>query len=253
MTRYLLCIEYDGTPFSGWQRQEAALTVQGALEASATKLIGQEIQVFGAGRTDAGVHALGQAAHLDICDDFPAHKLADALNAHLRPHPVSILSAKAVGDSFHARFDAIKRYYHYRIMSRRADLTLDKGLVWRVPYPLDVAAMRQGAAYFEGIHDFSTFRDTQCQARTPIRSLDPIQITRRGDMVDVFCSAKSFLHRQVRSIVGSLVEVGRGRQAPEWIGEILGACARDRCGPVAPAHGLYLTKVIYPEPPEIRL
>lgn len=246
MTRYLLSIEYDGTPFWGWQRQDDGPTVQGVLEEAAENLNSAPTHVYGAGRTDAGVHARGQAAHVDLRDDFPARKVADALNAHLRPHPVCVLSARPVPDAFHARFDATQRFYRYQIINRRAHLTVDDGLSWRIPYALDVDAMHQAAQRMVGQHDFSTFRDTQCQSKTPVKTLGEIAVVRAGDRVDITCSALSFLHKQVRSMVGSLVEVGRGQQSVNWISDILDARDRTACGPVAPPHGLYLERVDYP-------
>ncbi|MEM8636584.1 MAG: tRNA pseudouridine(38-40) synthase TruA [Pseudomonadota bacterium] len=246
VTRYLLRIEYDGGPFVGWQRQDDQPSVQGALEAAAEKLNGAPTLVFGAGRTDAGVHATGQAAHLDIRGDVEARKVADAMNYHLRPDPISVLSAEAVHPEFHARFAAEARHYRYRIVNRRADIALDVGRVWRVPVQLNEEAMRRGAALLLGRHDFSTFRDAQCQARTPVKTLDDLSVSREEDAVTIMCSAQSFLHRQVRSIVGSLVEVGRGQRPPEWIADILQAKDRSACGPVAPAAGLYLDQVDYP-------
>lgn len=246
MTRYLLRLEYNGAPFWGWQRQSEGLSVQGSLEKAAGTLAGKPTLVYGAGRTDAGVHARGQAAHLDLPDTFPAHKVADALNAHLRPHPIAVLSANAVPDTFHARFDALKRSYRYMILNRRADLTLDKGLSWRVPYDLDTDDMQNAANLLIGQHDFSTFRDTLCQARSPVKTLDTLKVTREGFKVMITCSAQSFLHKQVRSLVGSLVEVGRGQQTVSWIEAILLAKNRSACGPVAPPYGLYLEHVDYP-------
>lgn len=244
---YLLRIEYDGGPFFGWQRQDGQPTVQGALEAAAAKLNGAPTLVFGAGRTDAGVHARGQAAHLEIRDDIPERKIADALNFHLRPDPIAVLSAEPVHPDFHARFAATARHYRYQIVNRRADIALDAGRVWRVPVRLDIDAMNAAARHLIGQHDFSTFRDAQCQAKTPVRTLDTIAVSRDGERVEVTCSAQSFLHRQVRSIVGSLVEVGRGQQTSAWLKDILNACDRSACGPVAPAAGLYLEQVDYPE------
>lgn len=247
MTRYLLRVEYDGRPFWGWQRQDDGLTVQGVLEVAAARLNGSATMVYGAGRTDAGVHATGQAAHIDLRDDIPARKVADALNAHLRPHPVAVLSARAVETDFHARFDATKRYYRYVIFNRRADLTIDHGHAWRVPYALDEMAMQAGAQHLIGQHDFSTFRDTQCQSKTPVKTLDALDVARFGDRIEVTCSALSFLHKQVRSMVGSLVEVGRGQKPAGWMADILAARDRTVCGPVAPADGLFLEKVFYPK------
>ncbi|MEO0882460.1 MAG: tRNA pseudouridine(38-40) synthase TruA [Pseudomonadota bacterium] len=245
-TRYLLRIEYDGGPFFGWQRQDGQPSVQGALEAAARKLNGEETLVVGAGRTDAGVHATGQAAHLDIRSDIEPRKVADALNFHLRPEPIAVLSAEAVHKAFHARFAAADRHYRYRIINRRADIALDKGRVWRVPAALDADAMNEAAAHLIGRHDFSTFRDAQCQANSPVRTLDVLSVRRDGEAITIICSARSFLHRQVRSMVGSLVEVGRGQRGPRWIADILAARDRSACGPVAPATGLYLEQVNYP-------
>ena len=246
MTRYLLRIEYNGAPFWGWQRQDGGSTVQGELEAAATKLTGAPTLVYGAGRTDAGVHARGQAAHIDLREDIPERKVADALNAHLRPHPIAVLSAQAVSDEFHARFNATKRYYRYEVSNRRADLTLDKGLTWRIPYALNTEDMQAAVNALIGQHDFSTFRDTLCQAKSPIKTLDELTVTRQGTHITFTCSARSFLHKQVRSIVGSLVEVGRGQQSVAWMGDILAAKDRTACGPVAPPDGLYLEHVDYP-------
>ncbi len=246
MTRYLLRIEYNGGPFWGWQRQDDGPTVQGALEEAARKTVDTPILVYGAGRTDAGVHARGQAAHIDLPDDFPARKVADALNAHLRPAPIAVLSARAVPDEFHARFSAAKRFYRYEILNRRADLTLDTGFVWRIPYPLDTDNMQAAAEALIGEHDFSTFRDTQCQAKSPVKTLDKLNVSRVGSRIHVTCSAQSFLHKQVRSMVGSLVEVGRGQEPVAWLGQALAAKDRTACGPVAPPDGLYLEHVEYP-------
>lgn len=246
MTRYLLRIEYDGTPFWGWQRQEDGPTVQGALEEAVQKLAGCTPVIYGAGRTDAGVHATGQAAHIDLPDAFPAQKVADAFNYHLRPAPIAVLSAHPVTDSFHARFDADKRYYRYVLSNRRADLTLEVDRAWRIAAPLDAEAMHDAAQRLIGEHDFTTFRDTQCQAKTPIKHLDEIAVRRTETRIDITCAAPSFLHRQVRSIVGSLVEIGRGQRDAEWLSDILGARDRKSCGPVAPACGLYLEHVHYP-------
>ena len=246
MTRYLLRIEYNGGPFWGWQRQDDGPTVQGTLETAAKKLTGQETLVYGAGRTDAGVHARGQAAHIDLHGAIPEHKVADALNAHLRPAPIAVLSARAVPDEFHARFSAAKRFYRYEILNRRAGLTFDAGFVWRAPYPLDTDNMQAAAKSLIGEHDFSTFRDTQCQAKSPVKTLDALNVSRIGSRIDITCSAQSFLHKQVRSMVGSLVEVGRGQQSVGWLTDILQAKDRTACGPVAPPDGLYLEHVDYP-------
>lgn len=248
MPRYRLTVEYDGRCFSGWQRQAHAPSVQGSLERAAAELNGgKPVEVLGAGRTDAGVHAFAQVAHVDLEREIRVDKLRDAMNAHLRPDLVAVLAAEAVSDAFHARFSAYKRSYLYRIINRRADLTLDAGRAWRVPMKLDHEAMDEAARSLVGKHDFSTFRDAQCQAESPVKTLDEISVSRLGEEIEVRCSAPSFLHRQVRSIVGSLVEVGRGKESVGWIGKILRAADRARCGPVAPADGLYLTRVDYPD------
>ena len=246
MTRVRLLIEYDGAPFSGWQRQPDMPTVQGALEAAAVPINQAETVIQGAGRTDAGVHARGQVAHFDLIKNIPENKIADAFNAHLRPAPVSVLSAEFVTDDFHARFHATARHYRYIIENRRADLSLNRGRAWRIGAPLDVPAMQTAANQLIGQHDFSTFRDTLCQADSPVRTLDRIDISRHGSQIHLEYSARSFLHKQVRSITGSLVEVGRDKFPPGWITEILNAKDRTACGPVAPAEGLYLERVDYP-------
>ncbi len=245
MPRYKITVEYDGAPFVGWQRQPDHPSVQETLEIAATKLDGAPVVVQGAGRTDSGVHATGQVAHFDLVNPRPIEKVADALNFHLRPAPVAVLKAEAVADGFHARFDAKRRFYRYRLANRRAHLTVDKGRFWRISPHLDVVAMHQAAQSLVGQHDFSTFRDNLCQAKSPIRTLDRIAVARHQDTIDVTVDALSFLHRQVRSIVGSLVEVGRGAHSVDWICEILEARDRAACGPVAPPDGLYLEEIQY--------
>src|SRR5229473_5915755 len=245
MPRYKLIIEYDGTPFSGWQVQDHALTVQGALETAVKAICGEDVRVHGAGRTDAGVHALAQVAHCDIAKPFVPGRLRDGLNAHLRPHPIAVLSADIVPDSFEARFSAIKRHYLYRIANTRANLALDIGRVWRVPRALDADAMHQAAQRLIGKHDFTTFRDTECQAKSPEKTLDQLDVRREGDAVSILTSARSFLHSQVRSMVGSLVWVGEGRWSADDLAAALAARNRAACGPVAPPEGLYLVKVDY--------
>ncbi|MEC7290165.1 MAG: tRNA pseudouridine(38-40) synthase TruA [Pseudomonadota bacterium] len=247
MQRYKITVEYDGRPFFGWQRQDGQPTVQQALEDAAAMLDGAPVLVQGAGRTDRGVHATGQVAHFDLQKPRPIRKIADAFNFHLRPQPVAVLAAEEVEPDWSARFNATLRAYRYVIINRRADLTVDKGLAWRVPYKLDAAAMDGAAKALIGQHDFSTFRDAECQARHPVRTLDKIDVARYGDGLEVTVEAKSFLHRQVRSIVGSLVEVGRGARDEDWIAEILAARDRAACGPVAPADGLFLERVAYGE------
>jgi len=245
MSRYKLTIEYDGARYAGWQRQDNARTVQQALEEAALALNGEPTIVTGAGRTDSGVHALGQVAHIDLAKPLPAGKVRDALNAHLRPHPIAVLESEDAAPEFHARFDATGRSYIYRIISRRADLTLDKHRAWRVAAALDAGAMHAAAQALVGRHDFSTFRYIHCQADSPVKTLDSIRVQRKAEEIIVETTARSFLHHQVRSMVGSLVEVGRGRQQVRWISDILHAADRTLCGPVAPAAGLYLASVSY--------
>ena len=245
MPRYKLTIEYDGTPFVGWQVQANGLSVQGVLTDAVAELTGERVTVAGAGRTDAGVHALGQVAHVDLARDWDTDTVRDALTAHLRPHPVAVIAAERVADDFDARFSAVQRHYLYHIVNRRADLTLERGRAWRVPKPLDAKAMHVAATRLLGKHDFSTFRDAECQAKSPVKTLDRLDVYRDGDNVSIEASARSFLHSQVRSMVGSLVAVGEGR----WSGADLSAAleARDRsaCAPVAPPEGLYLVRVDY--------
>lgn len=243
MARYKMTIEYDGGPFAGWQFQTNAPTVQGVMEDAIATLTGTRPIVHAAGRTDAGVHAKGQVAHVDLDRDWDTRTLRNAINAHLRPHPVSVLAVEAVTDEFHARFKAIRRYYLYRIANRPAPLALERGKAWWHPVLLDHAAMHEAAQALVGKHDFTTFRAAECQAQSPVKTLDHIAVARDGDMIDITVDARSFLHHQVRSIVGSLKLVGEGK----WpIGELKAALlARDRtrCGPVAPPTGLYLMQV----------
>jgi tRNA pseudouridine38-40 synthase len=245
MPRYKLTIEYDGTPFFGWQVQDTALTVAGVLEAAVEKLSGERTKIFGAGRTDAGVHALGQVAHLDLSKDWETDTIRDGLNAHLRPHPVAVLSAEKAADDFDARFSALKRHYVYKIINRRADLALERGHAWRVPRPLDEHAMHEAAQALVGNHDFTTFRAAECQANSPVKTLDVLKVSRTGEEVRVEASARSFLHHQVRSMVGSLAQVGDGKWSVADLKEALEARDRSVCGPVAPPDGLYLVKVDY--------
>tara|TARA_R110000868_G_scaffold35362_1_gene126882 strand:- start:9341 stop:10084 length:744 start_codon:yes stop_codon:yes gene_type:complete len=247
MPRYKLTLEYDGTPFYGWQWQDHGPSVQGSLQRAAAALNGAPVIVQGAGRTDSGVHALGQVAHLDLDKDLRCDRVRDALNHHLRPDPIAVLSAEKVTEEFHARFSATKRHYLYRLIDRRSPLTLDKGQIWRVPQQLDSDAMHAAAQSLVGSHDFSTFRDAQCQAESPVKTLDEIRVSRIGEEVQLTCSARSFLHRQVRSFVGSLVEVGVGKWSVRDFKAALDAADRKRCGPVAPSDGLYLVAVDYPD------
>jgi tRNA pseudouridine38-40 synthase len=244
--RYKLTIEYDGAPFAGWQIQADRPTVQGVLTAAVEALSGEKTNVQGAGRTDAGVHARGQVAHVDLTKDWDTDTIRDALNAHLRPHPVAVLAAERAANDFSARTSAIKRHYLYRIINRRADLTLDAGHAWRVPRPLDVAAMHAAAQRLVGKHDFTTFRSTECQAKSPLKTLQQLDVERDGDAVNVWASARSFLHSQVRSMVGSLVAVGEGKWSADDLARVLAARDRTACGQVAPPDGLYLMRVDYP-------
>jgi tRNA pseudouridine38-40 synthase len=245
MPRYKLTIEYDGAPFFGWQLQESLPSVQGALEAAVQATCGVPTRVHGSGRTDAGVHATGQVAHCDIEKPFRPDRLRDALNAHLRPDPIAVLAAEIVPDNFEARFSAKKRHYRYRIVNHRANLALDRGRVWRVPQRLDSEAMHQAAQRLIGKHDFTTFRDTECQAKSPEKTLDQLDVVRHGDEITVLTSARSFLHSQVRSMVGSLVWVGQGRWSADDLAAALAARNRAACGVVAPPEGLYLVRVEY--------
>jgi tRNA pseudouridine38-40 synthase len=245
MSRYKLTIEYDGTPFCGWQIQDNAPTVQGALEAAVKAMCGEEVRVHGSGRTDAGVHALGQVAHCHIAKPFRPDRLRDGLNAHVRPNPIAVLAAEIVPDDFEARFSAKRRHYLYRIRNTRANLALEIGRVWRVPRRLDTDAMHEAAQRLIGKHDFTTFRDTECQAKSPVKTLDQLDVTRNGDAVSIITSARSFLHSQVRSMVGSLVWVGEGRWTADDLAAALAARNRAACGPVAPPEGLYLVRVEY--------
>jgi len=245
MPRYKLTIEYDGAPFVGWQVQDNGPSIQGVLAGAVAAFCGEHVRVQGAGRTDAGVHALGQVAHLDLAKTWDADTVRDALNAHLRPHPVVVLAAEPAAEDFDARRSATKRHYLYRIVNRRADLALDAARAWRTPRPLDVAAMQEGARRLLGQHDFTTFRAAECQARSPVKTLDRLDIERSGEEVRIHAAARSFLHRQVRSMVGSLVEVGEGRWSADDLAKALAARDRAACGEVAPPHGLYLARVDY--------
>jgi tRNA pseudouridine38-40 synthase len=243
--RFKLTIEYDGGPFVGWQRQANGLSVQQAIEEALASFAGEAPVVKAAGRTDAGVHALGQVAHVDLPEKWTADVVRDALNAHLRPAPVTILSAEAVAPDFDARFSARKRHYVYRILDRRAPPALDRGRVWWLSRPLDADAMHAAAQALTGQHDFTTFRAAECQAKSPVKTLDRLDVSRQGSEIVVRASARSFLHHQVRSMVGSLRKVGDGSWPVAAVGEALAARDRGRCGPVAPPDGLYLVAVDY--------
>ena len=245
MPRYKILIEYDGTPFAGWQCQADASTVQGEIEIAIGKLTGENVTIQGAGRTDAGVHALGQVAHFDLVKPVETDTIRDGLNAHLRPHPIAVLAAERVADDFNARMSARQRHYLYRIVNRRSDLALDRLRAWRVVRRLDERAMHDAAQRLVGHHDFTTFRSTECQAKSPMRTLDRLTVAREGDVLNIEVSARSFLHNQVRSMVGSLALVGDAKWSADDLAAALAARDRTACAPVAPAEGLYLVKVDY--------
>jgi len=245
MPRYKLTIEYDGGPFAGWQRQENGRSVQGSIEAALLALTGEAAVVRGAGRTDAGVHALAQVAHVDLGRDWDGDKLREALNAHLRPDPIAVLAAEVVPDGFDARFSAVRRHYLYRIVNRRAPLALDRERAWRVARPLDAEAMHQAAQVLVGTHDFTTFRAAECQAKSPVKTLDRLDVRREADEIVITASARSFLHNQIRSMAGSLKLVGEGKWWADDLRAALDARDRAACGPVAPPHALYLVRVDY--------
>jgi len=245
LPRYRISIEYDGTPFSGWQFQADAPSVQGAIEDAIAALTGERVVIQGAGRTDAGVHAFGQVAHFDLAREVATDTIRDGLNAHLRPHPIAVLAAERVPESFNARLSATRRHYLYRIVNRRPDLTLDRNRAWRLPRPLDVPAMHAAAQRLVGHHDFTTFRSTECQAKSPMKTLDRLDVVREGEEVRVVTCARSFLHNQVRSMVGSLALVGDRKWSADDLAAVLAARDRTACGQVAPPQGLYLMRVDY--------
>ncbi|MBN9084791.1 MAG: tRNA pseudouridine(38-40) synthase TruA [Rhizobiales bacterium 62-17] len=245
MPRYKLTIEYDGTPFAGWQRQANAPSVQQALEEAVFAMSSETVVVHGAGRTDAGVHAIAQVAHIDLSREWRTDKIRDAMNAHLKPQPVAVLQAEAVDDTFEARFSATARHYVYRILNRRAPPTVMRDGVWHVMRRVDAEAMHEAAQVLIGKHDFSTFRAAECQANSPLRTLDKLDVVRNGDMIEIFASARSFLHHQVRSITGSLEHVGSGKWTKQDLKDALESKDRARCGMVAPPNGLYLLRVDY--------
>ena len=253
MPRYAFRIEYHGAPFNGWQRQLDQPTVQQALETALARLNPVEPRIAAAGRTDTGVHATGQVAHADLARDWQPFRLMEALNHHLRPDPIAITGCAPVGADFHARFSARERRYTFRLIARRAPVVHDAGLVWQVRNPLDLAAMQQGAAHLIGLHDFTSFRASLCQAKSPVKTLDEITITEHpvtgGAEFRFRLRARSFLHNQVRSIIGTLERVGAGVWTPDRVAEVLAARDRAACGPVCPPQGLYLTGVTYPLDP----
>ena len=246
MTRYALTVEYDGRPFMGWQRQAHGPSVQQAIEEAVFAVTAERTAVHAAGRTDAGVHALAMRAHCDVDKPIGAFRLMEALNARLRPQPVAILACEVVADDWHARFSCVGRSYEYRIVARRAPLTWERGLAWQVPQPLDADAMAEAAAMLVGRHDFTTFRSAHCQADSPVRTLDDLSVTRAGERIAVRASARSFLHHQVRSMVGCLALVGMGRWTPGDVGDALAARDRARLGLNAPPDGLFFTGAVYP-------
>ncbi|UIJ71396.1 tRNA pseudouridine(38-40) synthase TruA [Aurantimonas sp. HBX-1] len=251
MPRYKLTIEYDGTPYCGWQRQKADLSVQEEIERAVAGFTGEAATLFGAGRTDAGVHATGQVAHLDLARDWETDVVRDALNAHLRDKPVAILAVERVGEDFDARFSARQRHYLYRIFNRRAPPALLAGRVWWVSRPLDVGAMHAAAQRLVGTHDFDTFRSAHCQAKNPIRTLEQLDVVRGPeDEIHIHARAQSFLHNQIRSFAGTLKLVGEGRWSEADLVAALEARDRTRCGPVAPPDGLYLTQITYGTAPK---
>ena len=247
MTRWRLKIEYDGGPFMGWQRQDHGPSVQQALEEALHQMTGEPAQFIAAGRTDAGVHALAMSAHVDIARARTPHRLREGLNALVRPQPISVLDVEQVEDDWHARFSCVGRRYLYRILSRRAPPALDAGRVWHIPVPLDLEAMREGGACLVGRHDFTTFRSAQCQSDSPVKTLDRLDVEKFGDEVHVTAAARSFLHHQVRSMVGCLALVGRGQWSPHDMKKALEAKDRAALGFNAPPHGLYFVEAVYPD------
>lgn len=248
MPRYRLILEYDGGPFAGWQRQENGPSVQGAVEEAVFKFCGGRVTVTGAGRTDAGVHACGQVAHFDLEKEFAPEKVRDALNHHVKPSPIAVLKATTVAPDFHARFSATMRHYLYRILCRRAPPALERGHVWHIVRELNAGAMHEAAQFLVGRHDFTTFRSSECQAKSPVKTLDKLEVRRAAEEIHIEARARSFLHNQVRSMVGSLKLVGEGKWPPRDVQAVLEARDRARCGPVAPPEGLYLVRVDYPAP-----
>jgi tRNA pseudouridine38-40 synthase len=246
VTRWRLTIEYDGGPFMGWQRQDHGPSVQQALEEALQRMTGEAGQFIAAGRTDAGVHALAMSAHVDVERELTPHRLREGLNALVRPKPISVIDVCPVAAVWHARFSCVGRRYLYRILSRRAPPVLDAGRVWHMPIPLDADGMRDGAAHLIGRHDFTTFRSAQCQADSPVKTLDKLDVVQAGDEIHVTAAARSFLHHQVRSMVGCLALVGRGQWQPDDMGKALEARDRAALGFNAPPHGLYFVEATYP-------
>jgi tRNA pseudouridine38-40 synthase len=246
VTRWRLTIEYDGGPFMGWQRQDHGPSVQQTLEEALREMTGEEAVFTAAGRTDAGVHALAMSAHVDVMKSLTPHRLREGLNALVRPQPISVLEVAEVADDWHARFSCVGRRYLYRILSRRAPPALDSGRVWHIPVPLDLEAMQEGAAHLIGRHDFTTFRSAHCQSDRPVKTLDRLDVGRAGEEIHVTAAARSFLHHQVRSMVGCLALVGRGQWQPDEMREALEARDRAALGFNAPPEGLYFVEAVYP-------
>ncbi|TDX89103.1 tRNA pseudouridine38-40 synthase [Neorhizobium sp. R1-B] len=251
MPRYRMTVEYDGTPYVGWQMQENGHSVQAALQAGILSLTGETVSIRGAGRTDSGVHAVGQVVHADLSREWKPYKLRNALNAHLMmaSEKVSILDVRAVDDSFDARFSALRRHYLYRILNRPSPLALEAKRAWWVTRELDHEVMHAAAQTLIGHHDFTTFRSAHCQATSPMRTLDRLDVTRSGDLIEIRASAQSFLHNQIRSFAGTLKLAGEGKMTPDDVRAALDARDRAACGPVAPPEGLYFLKVDYPGDP----
>jgi tRNA pseudouridine38-40 synthase len=246
VTRWRLTVEFDGGPFMGWQRQDHGPSVQQALEEALERMTGEKAAFTAAGRTDAGVHALAMPCHVDVAKPLTAHRLREGLNALVRPQPISVLDVNEVADDWHARFSCLGRRYLYRILNRRAPPALDRGRVWHIAVPLDTDAMQEGAALLVGRHDFTTFRSAQCQSDSPVKTLDRLDVSREGDEIHVHAAARSFLHHQVRSMVGCLALVGRGQWRAADMGEALAARDRSALGLNAPPHGLYFAGAVYP-------
>lgn len=246
MTRWRLTLEYDGGPFMGWQRQDHGPSVQAAVEDAVARMTGERAAVHGAGRTDAGVHALAMPAHVNIARPLTAHRLREGLNALIRPAPIAVLAAEPVADDWHARFSCTERRYRYRVLTRRAPPAVKRGRVWHVPVPLDIEAMAEAAAVLVGRHDFTTFRSVHCQAESPVKTLDLLRVTRDGEEVRIEAAARSFLHHQVRSMVGCLALVGRGQWGVADMAAALAARDRAALGYNAPPEGLYFVEAVYP-------
>lgn len=247
MTRYKIVVEYDGSGFCGWQKQADGASVQEELEKAISVFAHEKTDVFGAGRTDAGVHAYGQVASFELQSDLDPQKMRESFNALVRPHAISVLSVEKAADDFHARFSAIERQYIYKVLNRQAPPAIDRGRVWHIMQPLDVEAMKEAAKLLIGKHDFSTFRSSECQAKSPVKTLDELTITKRGEYIFFFVRARSFLHHQVRNMVGSLVLVGQGKWTVEDFHQAFDACDRTKGGMTAPACGLYFNSVKYAE------